>query len=133
MDDCWGSKWLRVGLLTAQDLPLHNGKTDLTAITAKLRHLPDTYVIACQIQTQLGKFLPSGELEVPSSQVNPLLLQQSKALLRADVSQLMSLDKWCKALNLLPLSQDEMKCVFKDVLGCCKISKFWEINYKILS
>ena len=45
----------------------------------------------------------------------------------------MSLDKWCKALNLLPLSEDETKQVFRDMLVHCKISKFWEVNYKILT
>lgn len=45
----------------------------------------------------------------------------------------MSLNNWTNKLQILPLEQDEIKKVFHHMLIHCKVTKFWEINFKILS
>ncbi len=36
-------------------------------------------------------------------------------------------------LNLLPLDKSELINIFCNMLMCCKITKLWEVNFKILS
>ncbi len=46
---------------------------------------------------------------------------------------MLSLDRWCLILQLLPLEVLELERVFCAMLVHCKITKFREINFKILA
>ncbi len=105
----------------------------MSGITELVGQMPDNYLITCRIKKILGQFLPASSLEWPSNFIHPLLLQQAKQLLRDDISQSPQLDKWCSSLHLLPLEKSECMQVFKSMLVKYKITKFWEVNFKILT
>ncbi len=56
-----------------------------------------------------------------------------KKLLQRDSSVMLSLENWCLWLEIVPLEVPECKCIFCRMLVACKITKFKEVNYKILS
>ncbi len=81
----------------------------------------------------LGSFIHQTPGENPPFLMNPQLLLQAKTLVCSAVSTPLSLTKWEETLHILPMNADEHKALFCDMLVCCKIMKFWEVNYKILS
>ncbi len=56
-----------------------------------------------------------------------------KQTLQAEVTGPLSLDNWCKVLQIVPLEVPEAKQIFQHILVSCKITKFYEVNFKILS
>ena len=40
---------------------------------------------------------------------------------------------WEKALDMMPLEKPYCESIFRHMLVACKVTKFWQINYKILS
>ncbi len=46
---------------------------------------------------------------------------------------MLSLENWNQALDILPLEEFQYQAIFEHMLLACKISKFWEINFKILA
>ena len=125
--------WKRYNLLTLVDVPNTNGKIDLSGITSLLGPVPDSYLIVCCIQS-------TWDVNSNCNHWNSLPIwcilrscKQSKQLLHANVSVPLNLNKWCAVLSLLPLDNSEVIGVFCDMLIYCKITKLWEVNYKILS
>ena len=58
---------------------------------------------------------------------------QAKALLSQASEAPLSLEYWEKKLNIPPLSREDKIKVFHVMLVKCKITKFWDVNYKILA
>ncbi len=56
-----------------------------------------------------------------------------KVLLRSECTSTLKLDNWCQFLNRIPFEIPESEVIFQRNITDCKISKFKEINYKILS
>ncbi len=46
---------------------------------------------------------------------------------------MLSLENWNQALDILPLEEFQYQAIFECMLLACKISKFQEINFKILA
>ncbi len=67
------------------------------------------------------------------SQVNDMFILQSKTLLQTHTAVSLSLGYWEKVLQIIPLSDSEVKKIFHCMFNKCKIMKFWDVNYKILS
>ena len=129
--DC---NWCRAGLFTATDLPAINGKLDVASITLRLKRVWvhwSPYLKCCTFQKNLAKYFDTNVMGtfIP----NPLLPVAMKSLLQRETSVMLSLDNWCHSLQLLPLSVPESKMVFQWMLVCCKITKFQEVNFKILA
>ncbi len=126
--------WYRAGLLTVGDLPTIHSKIDLSTVTSQLNEVGcvrSPFLLCCSFQqvfssyldkTIQGSFLPS-----------EIVILCSKALLQASISATLSLDKWCLSLQLLLLEIPEMERIFHAMLVQCKITKFREINFKILA
>ncbi len=55
-----------------------------------------------------------------------------KSLLQGVVSNFLSLTYWECHLHVLPLSNADLKKIYVRMLVKCKVTKFWEVNYKIL-
>ncbi len=126
--------WYHAGLLTVGNLPTIYGKIDLSAITSHLNevgYVRSPFLLFCSFQpvfssyldkTIQGSFLPS-----------EMVILYGKALLQASISAPLSLDKWCLSLQLLLLEIPEMERIFRAMLVQYKITKFREINFKILA
>ncbi len=104
--------WKRHDLLLLSNLPVNEGKTDLTRITTILSNVPDTYLMCCRIQKTLGNFINHTPGENPPFLVNPQLLLQAKVLTCSAAATPLSLAKWEEVLHILPLNPDEHKMVF---------------------
>ncbi len=122
--------WCNQGFYTASDIPTKMGKVDYHRI-ASLILLSRTYLTCCSIQKHVGSFLNQ---QIPGScLVNQDLISQSKELLRISVLTVLSLSKWEHILGLMPLEHKEKETIFVSMLKKCRITKFQEINFKILS
>ncbi len=64
---------------------------------------------------------------------NDLFVSQAKSLLQTHTLQLLSLSNWLHYFSILPLEVPEIERIFQRMLVHCKVTKFWEINYKILA
>ncbi len=121
-------------MLIVGDLPTIHGKIDLSAVPSCLNEVGcvrSPFLLCCLFQqvfsshldkTIQGFFLPSDMVTV-----------HGKVLLQASISAPLSLDKWCLSLQLLLLEIPEMERIFCAMLVQCKITKFREINFKILT
>ncbi len=124
--------WCDVGFFTLSDLPLVDGKIDFNLMANRLcATCSDTYLLCCKFQRQWGMFLPL--CASPFNQNFEILVQKSKQLLLTHSVCDQSLQSWEHILEIMPLDPDESKKVFKDMLVRCKVTKFLEINYKILT
>ncbi len=115
-------------------LPSIDRRIDLSELTSQLKKTccsGSPYLKACAFQQVLGSFLVNG---IPGSFVfHDQLMLCCKYLLQQVTTTLLSLDNWCVRLNILPLEVPEAEKVFQDMLLFCRITKFREINFKILS
>ena len=64
---------------------------------------------------------------------NPLLVPRAKALLKSHATTMLNLSKWYTFFELLPSSVVADEKVFTAMLVNCKITKFRDVNFKILS
>ncbi len=124
-------KWLQVGLCTALDLPLQGWTLDLGAIQMLVGKNPGDFLFCHSIQQQLGFCFPC--LTSGGHELHPLLLLQSKNLLTDACSTKLDMFYWEQHLNVIALTQQDKKAIFIRMLKKCKVTKFWEINYKILA
>ena len=126
--------WCKSGYFMIRQLPNVDRKIDLSELTSQLKKVNYTgspYLKVCAFQQTLGHFLVYG---IPGFFVfNDQLLLCCKHLLQQATTALLSLDNWCTRLNILPLEVPEAEKVFWEMLFFCKIIKFREINFKILS
>ncbi len=67
-----------------------------------------------------------------SAVVSELLIQQSKMLLKNSITCVLPLAKWKHFFQIMPLNKVEVQLVFMRMLEQCRISKFREVNFKIL-
>ncbi len=123
--------WYLAGVNTLCDLPLADGKIDFPAVQDKVGRSPNVWLHCCTLQGTLMKY---SSVAVPSQHMpSPLLRLQMKALLSSHSSSLLTLSSWEEALELMPLTDNELIKVFQRMLMQYKVSKLWEINFKILS
>ena len=123
------SRWCLAGVNMLVDVLLTYGRIDLDVMFAHVGHTPNLYLHCCTIQGTMMKYHPLALLgtHVP----NDLLLTQMKKILQLHSGVMLSLTRWEASLSVIPMSGRETKKVFQRMLG--KITKLWEINYKILS
>ena len=126
--------WCQAGYFMIGQLPNADGRIDLAELTSQLKkanYSGSPYLKACAFQQTLGSFLVH---RIPGSFVfHDQLLLCCKHLLQQVTTTPLSLDNWCARSNILPLVVPEAEKVFQKMLLFCKITKFREINFKILS
>ncbi len=126
--------WVNVGFFTISDLPQIGDKIDVIAVTTKLQSVGCThspYLLCCAFQTNFTQFL---YFNVPGTFVpNELLLLPLKKILQDNLVNPLGLTKWCTFLRLVPLEIPECEQIFQRMLVSCKITKFRDINFKILA
>ncbi len=120
---CWVSNIVRPTSLSRQ--------IGFYTIAACVGTTADLYLFCCTLQKNLGKFIGSGEILM--HQLHNFLSMQAKTLLSQASETPLSLEYWEKKLNIPPLTRKERKKVFCVMLVWCKITKFWDVNYKILA
>ena len=123
-------KWCEQELYMAGDVPTKMGKVDYQRIVGLIPS-SGMYLTCCSIQKSLGPFL--NQQVQGSCQVNQDLISQSKELLCMSIASALSLSKWEHVLGLMPLEDKEKETIFTVMLKKCKITKFQEVNFKILS
>ncbi len=124
--------WVWAGYNMAFDLPLQGHKIDVTQVLDMVTgSRPANYLFCCTLQQVLGGTLPCLIPGLPT--MHPLLLMQSKVLLVENSSVDLCLKYWKQHLKILPLDNSEQKQIFKFMLRKCKVTKLWDVNYKILS
>ena len=129
-DWCW-ARYFMIG-----QLPSIDGRIDLPELTSQLKKTccsgsPYLKACACAFQQTLDSFLVNG---IRGTFVfHDQLLLCCKHLLQQVTTIPLSLDNWCVRLNIVPLEVPEAEKVFRNMLLFCKITKFREINFKILS
>ncbi len=126
--------WVHAGLCTVADLPIVNSKIDVIAVKHRLEAVgcfrsPYLQCYSFQkffaqlFQTNVqGTFVPNQAL--------PLVM---KRLLQSATATVLNLDNWCKVFQIVPLEIPDCEKIFKQMLVDCKVTKFHEINYKILA
>ncbi len=126
--------WVKADLFTVANLPLANGKIDVMAIKQSLLLVGcscSLYLKCCAFQKGFGSLLG---LEVNGTflpnQHLPLMMKQ---LLRDNSTCILLMTNWCTYFHLVPLEVPELERIFHRMLVVCKILKFREINFKILS
>ncbi len=127
-------EWITAGFFTVADLPVLDGKIDVIAVTCKLQSIGcnrSPYLICCAFQAQFARYFTTS---VEGTFVpNGLLPLAMKCILQANTSEMLSLTNWCHALEILLLEVPESEQVFQQMLVNCKITKFREVNFKILA
>ena len=126
-------KWslVHAEYLTLSDLPTCQGKLDFILIAAHVCPSADLYLFYCMLQKNLGKFIGGSETLLPLP--HTFVSMQAKALLSQASEAPLSLEYWEKKPNIPPLSWEDKTKVFCVILVKCKITKFWNVNYKILT
>lgn len=61
------------------------------------------------------------------------LLVRSKSLLQAQSSSVLRLNGWLNFFQMVPLEIPQLEKIFHQMILSCKITKFKEVNYKILT
>ena len=56
----------------------------------------------------------------------------AKTILQCSIARVLSLDNWLAFLHILPLEIPQLEQIFCRMLCSCKITKFWDVNFKIL-
>ncbi len=126
--------YYQAGYFMIGQLPNIDGMIDLSELTPQLKKTccsGSPYLKVCAFQQTLGHFLVNGILG--TFVFHDQLLLCCKCLLQQATTTPLSLNNWCVRLNILPLEVPEAEKVFRDMLLFCKITKFREINFKILS
>ena len=113
------------------DLPLVGRKLDVDNIQVLVQgYKASTYMFCCSIQKCLNAFLLV--LQVDVSMIHLLLVIQMKALMTMHTSLVLDLSYWERKLQILPMEFSEKKIIFSQMLQKYKVTKFWDVNYKIL-
>ncbi len=126
--------WIKANLFTVADLLLENSKIDVIAVKQKLLEvgcLCSPYLKCCAFQCGFSSLLGS-EVEgmfLPNQQL-PLVMMK---LLCDNSTCMLLLTNWCTYFHLVPFEVPELERIFRKMLVVCKITKFREINFKILS
>ncbi len=120
------------GFLVVNDLPLSGDKIDFRRVQEQLpAGLKSTFLTCYKLQSVFRKFFQNS---VPSSEtISDELVLQSKALLMESGTEMLSLSKWERFFQMMPLSKVECEMVFMCMIAKYKYTKFWEINFKILA
>ncbi len=123
-----------MGFLTTFDLPVISGRIDVNEVNLRLAlyGLPaDTFLKCCVFQKffagSLSNAIPG--MFVPCEE----LILRSKLLLQSQSSSVLPLLEWTRYFHMVPLEVPHIEKIFHCMLVVCKITKFKEVNYKILS
>ncbi len=123
---CW--------FFTINDLPIQDRKIDVGEVKQCLAQVgghSSPYLSCCAFQANFAHFF---ETSVPfTSLVTPQLLTKAKHLLQNESSTMLSLSKWTTFFQLIPLEVPVLEAIYRHMLCGCKITKLWEVNFKILS
>ncbi len=100
--------WISAGFYTVVDLPIQAGKIDVIAVTQQLHEFGynrSPYLYCCAFQSCFAQFFaqPIEGTFIP----NDLLPVSMKQILQAEVTCLLSLDNWCRVLQIVPLEVPE--------------------------
>ncbi len=111
-----------------------SGRIDVNEVNSRLApyRLPaDSFLKYCTFQTFFAGFLNSA---IPGTFVPcEELVSRSKLLLQSQSSCVLLLDGWVHCFHMVPLKIPHLEKIFHHILVVCKITKFKEVNYKILS
>ncbi len=121
------------GFCVVADLPIANGKIDVVEVQCKVceHSLSRSIYLACYaLKTAFGSSL--GNTIMGSHLVHPSLVEQVKELSQNSHSSMLLLTKWEHYFHVMPLSKGEKQVIFHKILKECKITKFREVNFKIL-
>ena len=126
--------WVAAGFYTVADLPVKGGKIDVIVVKQCLESVGcrrSLYLKCCAFQSEHASYLSSSVVGtfVPNTE----LFFVNKGIGSDRDYKCVSLDNWCQVLECLPFKVPECEHIFKRMLLNCKISKFHEINYKILA
>ena len=124
--------WIKADLLTTLDLPLIGKRIDVDGVQRLVSgNKAIIYMFCCLLQKCFGTLLPS--ILTDTSRVQPLLLLQMKSLLLMHSTTVLDLSYGEKRLQIVPLELSDKKKVFTQMLHKCKVTKFWDVNFKVLS
>ncbi len=117
---------------TVADLPIIQNKINFGQIQSMLPNKVKSAFLYCYaLQNKFIRFFGNA---VHGSQIMlEEVVIQSKSLLCANNSEILSLTQWEVFFGLMPLSKGEKEMVFMHMLKKCPFSKFREVNFKILS
>lgn len=124
-------KWCLVGVNNVLDIPLEEGQIAISAITEHVGPSPHNYLRCCTIQGTLLKFLSKST--AGNHLPNSTLISQMKTLLHQQSLTMLTLTRWEHDLHILPLNQRQSVAIFTQMLCNCKVTKLWDVNFKILS
>ncbi len=131
---CVPQTQINAGFFTTFNLPVLSGRIDVNEVNSQLapHGLPaDSFLKCCTFQTFFASFLNSA---APGTFVScEELVSRSKLLLQSQSSHILSLDGQVYYLCMVPLDIPHLEKIFHHMLVACKITKFKEVNYKILS
>ena len=117
------------------DLPLQNNKIDHKIIWNKLNKLNksslDVFLVCYSLQNKFASLFHTSST-AGCHLLHPELVTQAKSLLITASSQMLSLAKWDLFFGCMPSSKPEKQMIFQRMLHRCKISKFREVNFKLL-
>ncbi len=113
------------------DLLLKEGKIDVPQVISTVGLCLNTYLHCCTLQGTLMKFISIAAL--CTFLPNQLLLTQIKILMQKFHGTMLILTRWKEFFGLLPMEISEVKLIFTRMLKKCKITKLWDVNYKILT
>ncbi len=118
-------------IIEVADLPINNGVIDYKLVQQRVQWtgLADNVILLCMA---LQKIFSTRLGYLPSDRVFPTyLVSGSKKLLTLQRHFVISLTAWEVALGSL-ITFEEQQRAFHQMLKNCKVSKFHEINFKIL-
>ncbi len=121
-------------MFTTYDLPVLSGRIDVNEVKSRLHpfgNTSDVFLKCCAFQSSFQQYLQSC---VPGTFVPyDLVVIYSKTLLQMQSTNVLRLTKWLEFFNMVPFEIPQLEAIFYHMVVGCKITKFKEINYKILS
>ncbi len=124
--------WCKAGFFTIGDLPFEEGRIDVNQVRSALTSIgfnQSPYLYCCAFQQALKLYYGVPGTYAPHED----LVLKMKMLLHQCTSQMLSLGKWFSFLHKVPYETPQVEQVFHRMLCDCKITKFWDVNYKILA
>ena len=126
--------WTRAGMFTTFDLPVLSGRIDVNEVKLRLSpfgNTSDVFLKCCAFQSSFQQHFQSC---VPGTFVPcNLVVMHSKTLLQMQSMSVKRLTKWFEFFNMVPFEIPQLEAIFCHIVVGCKIKKFKDINYKILS
>ena len=120
---------VEVGYVEVGDLPLLHGAIDYRMVQQKLQSvgfIDNVFLLCVALQSKFHLILG----RPPSNRVFPVNLhKEAKGLLHVERQHLFDLVQWEVRLGIIDFPMQQM--AFKMMLHQCKITKFFEINFKI--